>query len=154
MILPWVSLWLKMLIFWLIIPKTQIEWSLNIHPLSSIYIYIIYICNRIYVYQLSFLPLLTHWGLDYMAAISQIAFRNNSSNINPFGFQITFHRNIFLMGLLTSNHHCFRWWLGAEQVTSRYLNQWRSRLVMHLCVTGRKEFNQTFRWTSSWWVCH
>ena len=29
----------------------------------------------------------------------------------------------------------FRWWLGAAQVTSRYLNQWRLSLLTHICVT-------------------
>ena len=37
---------------------------------------------------------------------------------------IKFHWNLFLRVQLTIFHHWFRYWLGAVQATSHYLNQW------------------------------
>ena len=37
---------------------------------------------------------------------------------------LKFHWNIFLMDQLTIFYHWFRWWRGADQGTSHYLNQW------------------------------
>ena len=53
--------------------------------------------------------------------------------IYEFGFK--FHWNLFLMVKLIIFQHCFRWWLGANQATSHYLNQWWPRLPMHICIT-------------------
>ena len=35
--------------------------------------------------------------------------------------------------LLTISNYWLRWWLGAEQATSHYLNQWWSSILMHMC---------------------
>ena len=42
---------------------------------------------------------------------------------------------MFLRVLLTIWQHWFRWWLGAEQVTSHYLNQCWYVLLTHVRVT-------------------
>ena len=40
--------------------------------------------------------------------------------------------NLFLRVQLAIKEHWFRWWLGAEQATSHYLNQWWPRSVTHI----------------------
>ena len=39
-------------------------------------------------------------------------------------FRLRFHWSLFLRFELTIFQHWFRWWLGAVQATSHYLNQW------------------------------
>ena len=63
--------------------------------------------------------LLSHWGRDKMAAISQTIF----SNAYSWEFRLTFHRTLFLRVKLTILKRCFGSWLGADQATSHYLNQ-------------------------------
>ena len=36
----------------------------------------------------------------------------------------------------------FKWWLGAEQVTSHYLNQWWLSLLTHICITRPQWVNR------------
>ena len=69
-------------------------------------------------------PILTHWGRDKMAAISQTTFSNVFSSMKMFKFRLRFHWSLFPRVQLTIFHHWFRWWLGAVQATSHYLNQW------------------------------
>ena len=70
--------------------------------------------------------ILTHWGRDKMAAISQTTLSNPFSWMKIFEFRITFHWSLLLWFQLTIFQHWFRWWLGADQATSHYLNQWWS----------------------------
>ena len=67
---------------------------------------------------------LTHWGRDKMAAISQTTLSNAFSWMKISEFRLKFHWRLFLMVQLTIFQHWFRWWLGADQATSHYLNQW------------------------------
>ena len=70
---------------------------------------------------------LTHWGIwgrDKMAAISQTTFSNGFSWMKIYEFQLKFHWSLFLRVQLTIFQHWFRWWLGADEATSHYLNQW------------------------------
>ena len=67
--------------------------------------------------------LLTHWGRDKMDAISQTTFSNAFSWMKMFEFRLKFHWNMFLRVQSTIFQHWFRWWLGAGQATSHYLNQ-------------------------------
>ena len=41
-----------------------------------------------------------------------------------FVFWLKFHWSLFLRVQLTIYQHWFRWWLGTDQSTSHYLNQW------------------------------
>ena len=66
---------------------------------------------------------LTHWGRDKMAAISQTMFSNAFSWMKMYEFRLTFHWILFLRFQLTIFQHWFRYWLGAVQATSHYLNQ-------------------------------
>ena len=72
----------------------------------------------------SYWPMLTHWGRDKMNAISQTTFSNAFSSMKMFEFWLKFHCSLFLRVKLTIFQHWFRKWLGAEQATSHYLNQW------------------------------
>ena len=67
---------------------------------------------------------LTHWGRDKVAAISQTILSNSFSWIQMLEIQLNFHWKLFHMVQLKIFHHWFRWWLGASQATSHYLNQW------------------------------
>ena len=67
---------------------------------------------------------LTHWGRDKMDAISQTTFSSAFSWMKIFEFRWKFHWSLFLRVQLTIFQHWFRYWLGAVQATSHYLNQW------------------------------
>ena len=67
---------------------------------------------------------LTHWGRDEMAAIFQTPFANGFSWMKLYEFRLKFHWSLFLGVELTIFQHWFRLWLGADQATSHYLNQW------------------------------
>ena len=78
---------------------------------------------------------LTHLTLDKMAAIWQTTFSKAFSWMTSFVFRFKFHWSSFLRVKLTISQHWFRWWLGAKQSTSHYLNQcWPSSLT-HICGT-------------------
>ena len=66
---------------------------------------------------------LTHWGWDKMDAISQTTFSSTFSWMKIFEFRLKYHRSLFLRVQLTIFQHWFRYWLGAAQATSHYLNQ-------------------------------
>ena len=69
-------------------------------------------------------PLLTHWGQDKMAAISQMTLSNAFSWMKIYAFWLRFHWSVFLRVKLTIFQLWFRYWLGADQATTHYLNQW------------------------------
>ena len=64
------------------------------------------------------------WGRDKMVAIFQKTFSNTFSWMKMYEFQLRFHWSLFLRVKLTLLQHWFRLWLGADQATSHYLNQW------------------------------
>ena len=45
-------------------------------------------------------------------------------SMKMFEFRLKFHWRLFPRVQLTIFQHWFRWWLGAGQATSHYLNQW------------------------------
>ena len=59
-----------------------------------------------------------------MDAISQTTFSNVSSWMRMFDFWLNFHLSLFLRVQSTIFQHWFIQWLGADQATSNYLNQW------------------------------
>ena len=67
---------------------------------------------------------LTHWGRDKMDAISQTTLSNAFSWMTMLGLRLEFHWNVFLRVQFIIFQHWFRYWLGADQATSHYLNQW------------------------------
>ena len=66
----------------------------------------------------------THWGRDKMAVISQATLSSAFSWKKMSEFRLKFHWSLFLRVQLTIFQHWFRQWLGADQATSHYLNQW------------------------------
>ena len=74
--------------------------------------------------QRTFASFLTHWDRDTMAAIFQTTFWNAFSWMKIYEFRLKFHWSLFLGAQLTIYQHWFRKWLGADQATSHYLNQW------------------------------
>ena len=54
------------------------------------------------------------------------------SNVNTY---FGSNRSLCLGVQLTISQHRFRYWLSADQTTSRYLDQWWSTLLRHICVT-------------------
>ena len=66
---------------------------------------------------------LTHWGRDKMAAhfaddtFKRIFLKENIRILK-------FRWSLFLRAQLTILHRWFIWWLGTDQATSHYLNQW------------------------------
>ena len=79
-----------------------------------------------------FLPVPTHHCLlnslrqrnNKMAAFSQTTLSNAFSWMEIFEFRLKIHWSLFLRVQLTIFQHWFRWWLGASQAASHYLNQW------------------------------
>ena len=67
---------------------------------------------------------LTHWGRHKMAAVLQTTLSNAFSWMKMLEFRLRFHWSLFLRVQLTIIQHWIRWWLGADQATSHYLNQW------------------------------
>ena len=67
---------------------------------------------------------LTHWGRDKMAAIFHTTFSNGFSWMKLFKFRLRFHWSLFPRVQIIIFQHWFRYWLGAGQATSHYLNQW------------------------------
>ena len=55
--------------------------------------------------------------------------------MKPSIFWLKCHRSLFLRGQLTLSHYWFRWWLGAEQMPSHYLNLAWSILLRHICIS-------------------
>ena len=92
-------------------------------------------CNKTQTHQLYDTQILTHWGWDKMDAISQMTFSNAISRMKMFEFPLKCHWSLFLKVQLTIFQHRFRYWLGVEEATSRYLNQWWPSSTTHICVT-------------------
>ena len=83
--------------------------------------------------------LLTHWGQDKMDTISHTIHSNVPCSIKMFEFRIRFHWSLFLRFQLTISQHWFWWWLGADQATSHYLNQW---WLVYRCIYTSLSLNE------------
>ena len=67
---------------------------------------------------------LTHWGRTKWPPFSQTNISTDFFRMKMFEFRLRFHWNLFPRPQITIFHHWSRWWLGAGQGTSHYLNQW------------------------------
>ena len=76
-------------------------------------------------------------------AVSQTTFSNAFSWMKKREFRVKSHRNLLLRLQLTISQHWFRYWLGAEEATSHYLNQCWPCLLTHTCVTLPRWVKQT-----------
>ena len=84
---------------------------------------------------------LTHWGRDKMAANFLTTFSNAFSWMKMYRFRLRFHWSLFPRAQLTIFQHWFRSWLGADQATSHYLNQWWSVYWRIYASLGLNELN-------------
>ena len=68
---------------------------------------------------------------------------------NILYFFFKFRWSWFLRVQLTKSQHWFRKWLGADQATSHYLNQWWPTSLTHICGTR----GRLVKWTTNS-ICH
>ena len=94
--------------------------------------------------------ILTHWGWDKMAAISQVTLSNAFSSMKMLEFQLKFHWSLSLRVQLMIFQHWFRWLLGTDQVTSHYLNQW---LLDYWCIYVPLGLNELIGGQLGW-ICN
>ena len=87
-----------------------------------------------------------HGGRDKMTTILQTTFSNAFSWQKMFEFRLKFHWTLFLRVQLTIFQHWFRWWLGAVQATSHYLNQWWFVYWRIYASLGLNELNIIFQY--------
>ena len=76
-----------------------------------------------------------------MASISPTMFSDTFSWTKSVIFWLQFHWSLFLRVQLTIFQHWFRWWLGADQATSHYLNQCWPDSLTHICDTRGRWIN-------------
>ena len=67
---------------------------------------------------------LTHWGRNKMAAIFQTTFSKSFSSVKIVIYWLKFHWSLSLRVQSIIFQHWCRKWLGTDQVTNHYLNQW------------------------------
>ena len=80
---------------------------------------------------------LTHWGCDKMVIILQMTFWNALMKMHEF--RLKFHGSLFLGFQFTMCKHWFKWWFGADQATSHYLNQW---WLVYKCIYASPGLNE------------
>ena len=85
-----------------------------------------------------------------MDAIFQMTFSNGYSWMKMCEFWLKFHWSLFLRVQLTIFQHWFRWWLGADQATSHYLNQWWLVYRRIYASLGPNELKDTKRQILCW----
>ena len=90
---------------------------------------------------------LTHWGWDKIVAISQTTFSNAFSWMKIYEFRLRYHWSLFLGFALMIIQHWFRYWLGADQGTSHYMNQW---WLVYWCIYASLGLNEFKRNTKKW----
>ena len=89
------------------------------------------------------LNMLTHWGWDKMADISQTTFWNAFSWMKMCKFGLGFLWILLPRVQLTIYQDWFRKWLGADQATSHYLDQW---WLDYRCIYASLSLNEVTHW--------
>ena len=96
-------------------------------------------CGYEAVIWTSTVVLLTHWGRDKLAAISQTTFSNAFSWMKIHEFRLIFHWGLFLSFKLTIFQYWFIKTISEPMIVS---------LLTHICVTRFQWVNRTFfGWT-------
>ena len=78
---------------------------------------------------------LTFWGRDEMAVISQTTVSNAIFFNKNVWISLKISLKFFPRSELKICQHWCKWWLGADQATSHYLDQWWLIFPTHICVT-------------------
>ena len=84
-----------------------------------------------------------------MACIFQMTFSNTFSWMKMYQFRLRFPRILLPRVQFTIFQHWFRYWLGAGQATSHYLNQWWLlywHIYASLCLNQLKHMHLPPRW--------
>ena len=81
----------------------------------------------------------------------QTTFSNAFSWMKIFNFRLRFPWRLFPRFQLTIFQHWFRWWLGAGEATSHYLNQWWSVYWRIYASLGLNELRIAHLWQ---WILH
>ena len=72
--------------------------------------------------------------------------RKHISWMKILEFRLIFHWNLFLEIKWIVSQHWFRQWLGAEQATRHYLNQWWTSLSTHINVPRPQWYKPVFNY--------
>ena len=67
-----------------------------------------------------------------------------------FELRLKFHWSLFLRVQLTIFQHWFRWWIGAVQATSQYMNQW---WLVHWLIYASLGLNELTHWGRVTHIC-
>ena len=86
----------------------------------------------------------TIWGWNKMAAIFHTTFSNGFSLMKMHESLLRFHWSLFLRFQLTIIQHWFREWLGTDQATIHYLNQWWLDYWYIYASLGLNELSRTY----------
>ena len=101
--------------------KYEFVYFSKIHPMRANMMYLNYSYWQLFIRQhpspCKFISPWTKWP-----PLWQTTFSNTFSWMKMIKFRFKFHWNLFPWVQLTMNQHWFRYWLGAEQATSHYLN--------------------------------
>ena len=89
-----------------------------------------------------------------MAAIFQTTFSNAFFRMKIYGFRLRCHWSLFLRVQLTIFLHWFRYWLGVDQATSHYLNQWWLDYWRIYASLGLNELTASHYITALRWLLH
>ena len=81
----------------------------------------------------------TLWGWDKMTNISRMTFSNAFCWMKMYEFWLRFHCSLFIRVQLTIFQNWFRYWLGTDQATSHYLNQW---WLVYWCIYASLGLNE------------
>ena len=86
-----------------------------------------------------------------MAAISHMTLSNAFSWMKMLEFRLKFRWILFIRGQLTTFQHWFRWWLGADQAPSHYLNKW---WLDYRRIYASLGLNELICIDNTGWNCH
>ena len=90
---------------------------------------------------------LIHWGHEKNAAILQMTFSNSFNFMKMLVFWFKSSLKFIPEGPIKIFQHWFRWWIGADQVTSHHFDQWWPGLQNYVWVTQSQ-------WVNSLWPCN
>ena len=107
----------------------------------------IYIPNNGYPFEIQFVSLIAKIACAY-----EYVWRGKESVVHPKNFAVCFDFNwesvlsicfritSLSLGYLLSTQHWFRWWFGADQMTSHYLKQWWHRVLYNSFSTTQSVY--------------
>ena len=85
------------------------------------------------------------WNRKWQEWVNILKLRQSDCHLADHILKLIFFKDDFFIlihgshkyiskGPIDNRHHWFRWWLGTEQVTTHYLNQYWHSLVTHICI--------------------